>query len=243
METAEPGRREFLTTRWSLVRRAAGSSSSASREALEELCRDYWFPLYAFARRRGLAAEDAEDVVQSFLARLIEKEELGRLSPDKGRFRSFLLAALQHFTANWRAKERSLKRGGGARKLEIDVVEADKRLQLEARDSEPPERAFERAWARELMRKCLEDLESEYASSGRAAVFEELKAALQPAEDAANHASAAQRLGMTEGAVKVAAHRLRVRFRERLRQRIAETVASEEDVEDELRDLMRALAR
>jgi RNA polymerase sigma factor (sigma-70 family) len=232
-------RREFLPTRWSLLQRARSADSGEARQALEELCREYWFPLYAFVRRRGFDAHEAEDVVQSFLARLIEKDDLGSVSPQKGRFRSFLLAALQNFVANWRAREQSLKRGGGARRLEFDIHEADARLGLVARESEPPELAFERAWARELMQRCVADLEAEYRTSGRGPVFDALKTALQSSDY--DSAAAVDALGLTEGAVKVAVHRLRARFRERLRARIAETVSSASEIEDELDDLFRAL--
>lgn len=230
---------DFAHTRWSLVRRAGGADGEAARSALEELCRAYWFPLYAFARRKGLDAHEAEDVVQAFLARLIEKRDLDALSPEKGRFRSFLLAALQNFVANWREHARAHKRGGGAPMIALDVAGADERLGLVAHDSEPPERAFERAWARELMSACVGDLQLEYSASGRRAVFDALKATLQG--ESYDRERVANELGMTDGAVKVAAHRLRTRFGEALRARIAQTVSSAAEVEEELHDLLRAL--
>lgn len=239
MDAAPRGSADFNPTRWSLIRRAGGSDGAVARVALEELCRAYWFPLYAFARRKGLDAHEAQDVVQSFFARLIEKRDLDALSPERGRFRSFLLAALQNFVANWRDHARAHKRGGGAPMLAIDTAGADERLGLIARDSEPPERAFERAWARELMSACVGELELEYRASGRRAVFDALKATLQG--ESYDSSRVALELGMTEGAVKVAAHRLRARFGEALRARIAQTVSSAEDVEDELRDLLNAL--
>lgn len=232
--------RDFAPTRWSLVRAAAGSDAECSRAALEELCRAYWFPLYAFARRRGFDASEAEDVVQSFLARLIEKRELARLAPEKGRLRSFLLAALQNFASNWRAGQRSLARGGGARLVDIDLVEADERLALAARASDSPESAFERAFARELMQRCLASLAEEYASSGRRALFEALAPTLQAGAEGARLAPLAEELGTSPGALKVAAHRLRARFGERLREEIARTVTGATEVEEELRELFRA---
>lgn len=234
-------RDSFLTTRWSIVRRAGEVASPDSREALDVLIRAYWFPLYAYVRRAGVEAHEAEDVVQAFFARTLEKNDLARLAPEHGRFRAFLMAAIKHFLSNWRDRERAHKRGGGRVKLAIDVHEADARLELEDRASQTPERAFERAWARELMRRAVDELRAEYVSSGRGPVFDVLAVELQQGGEA-SYAEHAERLGMTRGAVKVAVHRLRARFREKLRERIAETVEREEDVDDEIRALFAALA-
>ena len=240
MQSGDGSGGEFAPTRWSLVRRAADTDQQRAREALEELCRAYWFPLYAFARRRGLDAATAEDVVQAFLGRLIEKRELARVAPEKGRLRSFLLAAMQNFVSNWRASEESIGRGGGSRRVDFDRAEADERLALVARSDDSPERAFERAFARELMQRCIASLEEEYASSGRRPIFEALACTLQAGEDPPRLAQLADELGTTAGALKVAAHRLRARFGERLRELIAETVAGPDEVEEELRALFRA---
>lgn len=236
-----PGGHAFLTTRWSIVRTARGADVVRARAALEELCRAYWFPLYAFVRHAGFGSHEAEDIVQGFFTRLIDKRDLDAVSEDKGRFRSFLLAALQHFVSNWRDHERAAKRGGGLQRLAIDLAAADDRLGLCARDADGPERVFERAWARELMQHCIDDLEAEYRSTGRGALFAALEPALQASTELADRAELAAQLGLTEGALKVAVHRLRARFRERLRQHIAGTVATADEVEDELRDLFRAL--
>ncbi len=232
--------RDFALTRWSLVRRAGAADVEQAREALEELCRAYWLPLYAFARRSGFDSHAAEDLVQGFFADLLARGDIERVSREKGRFRSFLLAALQHFVSKQQTSERALKRGGGARALAIDPHDADERLGLVAPDNEGAERAFERAWARELLSGAVSDLEREYAASGRRAVFEALKRTLQG--ESYDPQLVAGELGATEGAVKVAAHRLRTRFGEALRARIAQTVASAEDVEAELRELSRALS-
>lgn len=240
MDSTPTAPRDFALTRWSLIRRAGEADADVARAALEELCRAYWLPLYAFARRSGHDAHRAEDLVQGFFADLIARRDLERSSAEKGRFRSFLLAALQNFVSKQRAAERALKRGGGAKALAIDAHDADERLGLAAPTNESPERAFERAWARELLDGALDDLEREYAGTGRRAVFDALKSTLQGESYDAQRVAA--ELGATEGAVKVAAHRLRTRFGEALRARIAQTVTSSEEVEAELRELLRALS-
>ena len=230
----------FHTTRWSVVLAA----QAGRRPELEELCRAYWWPLYAYARRAGASAEEAEDVVQGFFARLIEKDDLAAVAPEKGRFRAFLLVALKHHLANERDRARAAKRGGGrvraASELGLDFAGADERLALEAGGTSDPERAFEVAWARELLRAAVEELGAEYRASGRGAVFEVLRGELAGA--GGDQAAYAERLGLTPGAVKVAIHRLRARFQERVRARIAATVASDEEVEDELTALLGALS-
>lgn len=231
------------TTRWSLVLAARENQ----RPALEELCRAYWLPLYAYARRSGLDAHEAEDVVQAFFARLLEKRDLAAVGPEKGRFRAFLLAALRHFVANWRDHARAAKRGGGrvrvAAELGLDFAQADERLQQFAGATADPERAFEQAWARELLAACVDELGREYADSGRAAVFDELKDELQGAAGDGRVARHAQRLGLSEGAVKVAVHRLRARFRDKVRERSAATVERDADVDDEFAALLHALGK
>lgn len=231
----------FLTTHWSLVRAAGGRGGDAA-VALEELCLAYWFPLYAYVRRCGVEAHAAEDLVQGFLARLIERRDLEGLSPEKGRFRAFLRTAIRNHVANWRAGERAEKRGGGKVLREADFVEADQRLEREAPEEDDPERAFERVWARELLAAATEDLRSEYATSGRARVFEQLKVELQRAGDGGLEAHA-RALAMTNGACAVAIHRLRMRFREKLERRVRATLGPKDDWQVELGELLAALAR
>lgn len=235
------GTQSFLTTRWSLVQRAGGQNADQAREALAALCEAYWYPLYAFVRKKGVQAEDAADVTQGFFARLLEKGDLARVAPERGRFRAFLLASIQHYLANHRDRERAQKRGGDCTQLSIDFADADARFARESTAELSPERAFERVWAVALLERCLAALEEEYRSSGRAEIFEALEPHLTSTGTDEPFAECAQRLGMTETAVKVAAHRLRKRYRARLREEIAQTVASEADVEDEIRDLFRAL--
>lgn len=234
-------RREFLTTRWSLVEAAGGTDGERARVALAELCADYWYPLYAYVRRRGVDADQAQDVVQGFFADLIERGDLGRLTRGAGRFRGFLKVAVRNHLANLRDRERAAKRGGGRVRLAVDLDGAAERYAREPAGDEEPERAFDRLWALELLDRCVLELEGEYAASGRGAVFAELRGALTGGDEGLDYPAVAGRLGTSEGAVRVAVHRLRKRFGERLRSRIAETVARPEEVEGELDDLFRAL--
>lgn len=237
---ADAGSGVFRTTHWSVVQAAGGADDAAARAALESLCTTYWYPLYAFARRKGAGPEQAEDVVQGFFARLIEKRSLREVAREKGRFRSFLLAALQHHLANERERERAAVRGGGAVIRAVDLAGADERFAREPERGRTPEQEFERAWALEVLRGATARLAEEYASSSRAGLFAALKGELEGAR--VPHAEVAARLGMSPGAAKVAAHRLRERFGETLRAIVAETVASPAAVEGELGSLLRALS-
>lgn len=236
----DPTHGDFRTTHWSLVQAAGAGDDGAGRAALAELCQSYWYPLYAFARRKGLANEQAEDIVQGLFGHLLESGALRGVAREKGRFRSFLLAALQHHLADERDRERAAKRGGGQVALAVDLARSDERFAREGDRGRTPEQEFERAWALEVLRAALARLEEEYAASGRGALFEALKGELEGTP--APHAELAARLGMTPGAVKVAAHRLRERFGERLRALVAETVSSPAAIEAELGSLLRALS-
>lgn len=229
----------FHTTRWTRVLAAAGEGDGA-REALAALCTAYWYPLYAYARRRGAGAEDAADLVQGFFARWIEKRDLRAVTPEKGRFRSFLLATFQHHLANARDRELASKRGGGRVVLAIDFADGDERFEREPARSLTPEQEFERAWALEVLAAATERVEREYRSSSRGELFDALRGELAGAS--APHAEVAERLGTSAGAVKVAAHRLRERFGESLRAIVAETVASPAAVDAEIGALLRALS-
>lgn len=229
----------FATTRWSLVLAAADADAPDSRRALAELCAAYWYPLYAFLRRQGCGADEARDHTQEFFARLLEKDYLRVVDRARGRFRSFLLAACQHFLANERDKARAQKRGGGRLHVPIDFGDAEKRYGHEPAHFLTPERLFQRRWALTLLDKVLHRLRLEMAESGRDAVFSQLKDTLTGSS--IPYAHLAEQLGMTEGAVKVAAHRLRKRYRELLRQEIERTVDCETEVEDEIRSLFAAL--
>lgn len=219
---------------------AAGDERSpAGRSALESLCRHYWFPLYAFARRRGEVHADAQDAVQALFVALLERRDLASLSPERGRFRAFLLASLKHVLANRERDARALKRGGGHVSLSIDFDAAESRYAAEPVDALTPEHVFARSWALEVLRRTLDLLALEYEADGRRALFDELREELTGAK--VGYAAVGERLNMSEGGVKVAAHRLRKRWRELLRDEIAGTVASDEDVDDELRGLFEAL--
>jgi RNA polymerase sigma factor (sigma-70 family) len=230
----------FLTTHWSVVLAAGGIPSETRRAALDELARAYWYPLYALARRRGHAAEIAADRTQGFFALLLEREDLGRADPSRGRFRAFLSTAFRHYLADERDRERAQKRGGGREPISIDVDEAEERLRRAPVDGDTPELAFDRAWVAQVLARSLARLREEQARIGRDALFDRLRPSLSAEDDAPAFAVIAAELAMTENAVKVAAHRLRKRYGELLRDEVAATVADPTDpneVEDELRAL------
>jgi|SRR5581483_7944734 RNA polymerase sigma-70 factor (ECF subfamily) len=226
----------FLTTRWTVVL-SARAQDSQSGEALETLCRAYWYPLYAFIRRQGSAPADAEDLTQAFFARFLEKHYLKSVNPDKGKFRSFLLASLKHFLANEWDRARTKKRGSGAVHLSLDSAAAESRYLQEPVDTLTPERIFDREWALTLLDLVLARLRREFENENKAALFDQLKVVLTAGKGAVSNAEIAARLGMSEGAVKVAAHRLRRRYRELLKEEIAQTVTGPEQVEEEIRAL------
>jgi RNA polymerase sigma-70 factor (ECF subfamily) len=229
----------FATTRWSLIRAAGRDDESASRRALSELCELYWFPVYSFVRRRGNDHDRALDLTQGFFARLLERDGLAAADPAKGRFRSYLLAACQHFLANQHDFASAQKRGGGQPLLSLSFAEADSRYGVEPADGHTAEQEFERRWALALLEQTLAGLRAEYVEAGKETQFERLKSTLTGESD--SHAAIAIELGLSEGAVKVAAHRLRQRYRERLRGAIAATVDSPDEIDDEIRALFAAL--
>ena len=236
-----PSAPRFPTTHWSRVAVAGDPADPEARAALEGLCRDYWYPLYAFARRRGLGVDDAADLVQSFLADLIARRDLAAADPNRGRFRSFLLAACAHYLANRRDHDRAAKRGGGRAPVSIDRMEAEGRYGREPFHELTAERLFARRWALDLLERALKRLEADAAGAGQATLFTHLRPALTGGGGSGPHAALAEDLGMTEGAVKMAALRLRRRYRDLLRAEIARTVADPSDVDDEVRDLFAAL--
>jgi len=206
------------------------------------LCRAYWFPLYAFLRRQGKSPPDAEDLTQGFMLHLLEKDTLSRVQREKGKFRSFLLASLQYFLANERDKQQAQKRGGGAKLVELDNQNAEDRYLAELVDNLDPAKVFERRWATTLLERVLSRLEAEFTEPGRRERFQELQIFLLGEPRSLSYAEAGKRLGIKEGAVKVAVLRLRQRFGELLRAEIASTVATPEEVEEELRHLFATLA-
>jgi len=231
----------FATTRWTVVMQA-GTDSPESRQALETLCRNYWYPLYAYVRRQGHSPHDAQDLTQSFFARLLEKNYLADVQREKGRFRSFLLASLKHFLANEWDRERAMKRGGGKRLIPLDDDSAESRYKLEPRDDLSADKIYERRWALTLLDQVLSNLRAEFQADGKLKEFEVLKQYLSAGRTSVSYAHAAEKLGMTEGAVKVAVHRLRKRYRELLRAEIAQTVATASEIDAEIRYLFAALS-
>jgi len=237
-----PTMARFATTHWSVVRAAGHPASPGYRQALETLCKTYWFPLYAYMRRHGCDRHDAEDYTQEFFARLLDKHALRVADPKQGRFRSFLLAALKHFLANERDRIRAKKRGAGRRALSLDFDDAEDKYALEPIDRLSPEKLFERSWALTVLQQVMARLQDEMCSTGKQKLFEHLKAYLTGDIASVSYSQMADRLDMTEGAVKVAVHRLRKRYRQLLREEIAQTVSSEDQIQQEIRDLLTALA-
>jgi RNA polymerase sigma factor (sigma-70 family) len=233
--------RRFATTRWSRVLAAGQAQTAASQDALASLCEVYWYPLYAFVRRWGYAPDRAEDLTQEFFARLLEKHYLRDADPARGRFRSFLLASLKHFLSNERDRESAVKRGGRVSIVPLEVETAEGMYQRELPDADTPEKLFERRWALTLLGRTLSRLRREFESSGRGATFGRLEGYLTGERETMPYAELARDLGMTEGAVKVAVHRLRRRFGALLREEIAETVSDPAQVDEEIRELFRVL--
>ena len=234
-----PARKDrFATTHWSVVVSAGDKRSPQADRSLAILCENYWFPLYAFVRRAGHSAEDAQDLTQEFFVRLLDKNYLAAADRQKGRFRTFLLTAVKRFLANEYDRAGAKKRGGGRTIVSFENLEA--RYLQEPADTLTPERIFERQWAIALLDQVLARLQAEMTADGKAALFDALKDHLIVGR-AAGHAVTAARLGMSEGAVKTAAHRLRRRYRELLREEIAQTVASPDEIAAEIRYLFACL--
>lgn len=242
--TPEPSsapRDVFVTTRWTMVLSAGRKSSPHSDRALAELCQTYWYPLYAFIRRQGRTKEDAEDLVQAFFARFLEKNYLEGLAAERGKFRAFLLASLKHFLANEWDKTQAQKRGGGAEHLSLNWQDADDRFHLDPPDPTNPERLFDREWALALLDRVIVRLADECAGDGKAELFTHAKGFLTVGSAAIPYGEAAEQLGVDEGALRVAVHRLRKRYRALLREEIAQTLEDSAQVDEELRSLRAAL--
>jgi RNA polymerase sigma-70 factor (ECF subfamily) len=231
----------FATTHWSVVLAAGQSSAPGAQEALEKLCRAYWYPLYVYVRRQGQTPHDAQDLTQEFFARLLEKKYLRLADPDRGKFRAFLLKSLKHFLVNEWEKARTQKRGSGQSFIHLDTDIAESRYAAEPLQALTLDQAYEKRWAVTLIEAVLARLRESYAATGRLPVFETLKAFIWGEPTTLSYADVAAQLGLTEGAVKVAVHRLRGRYRELLRAEIAETVATPGEVDEELQHLIAVL--
>ena len=239
---ARPGS-VFVTTHWSVVLQAAQNESTQALDALEQLCRVYWYPLYAYVRRRGYSPPDAQDLTQEFFARLLERNWLARADQAKGRFRTFLLHALERFLANEWDKVRALKRGGGQKPVPLQFETGETRYSAERADLRTPEQVFERRWAMALLGEVMQRLEAEYQQEGKAELFTALQPCLVGDREKLPYSQLAAQLGQSEGAVRVAVHRLRQRYRELLRAEIAHTVVSAGEVDAEMHHLFKVLAQ
>jgi len=235
------GSSQFPATRWTLVVAAADPNRKETRSALVSLCENYWYPLYAYLRRRGYPADQAQDLTQEFFVRVLEGRYLDRADPEKGRFRSFILTSLKFFVADEADRQRAQKRGGGA-VLPLEFHSGEDRYQREPAHDETPERIFERRWALSVLDRVVEKLRNEFVQHGHPEHFARLKVFLLGQSDAP-YAALAQEMNTSEGALKVAIHRLRKRYRELFRQEIADTVADPAEVEAELRFLATVLTR
>ncbi len=237
---ADAGR--FTTTHWSVILAAGDSASPQHELALSTLCRSYWFPLYAYLRRRGYDTHQAQDYTQEFFVGLLERRGLGRADPKYGKFRSFLLSSLKNFLSDQWDRARAAKRGGDRKALSLDADAAESRYGQEPTHDMSPEKLFERSWALTVLGQAMERLKAEFTTAGKERFFDCLKGYLAAQTDAISYKDAAAQLGMTEGAVKVAVHRLRRRYRELVRDQIAATVATQDQVDEEIADLFAALS-
>jgi RNA polymerase sigma factor (sigma-70 family) len=232
----------FATTHWTVVLAAGRRGTPQADRALEDLCRTYWYPLYAYVRRHGHTKENAEDLTQGFFASFLKRNYLEGVSSEKGKFRAFLLTAFKYFLANEWDRSRREKRGGGAAPLSLDWQDADSRYQIAPADQLSPDRLYDRAWATTLLEQVIARLREECAAEGKGELFEQLKPFLMMGKSDIPYAQAAGRLGLSEGTARVAVHRLRKRYRELLRQEVAQTLSELALVEEEMRALLDAFS-
>jgi RNA polymerase sigma factor (sigma-70 family) len=237
----KPSAARFPTTSWGRILEAGDPAAPGARSALEALCRDYWYPLYAFVRRKGHDLETAQDLVQGLFAGLLERGDLRGLGPERGRFRSLLMACCTHSIARHHERERAARRGGGRVAIPIDALAAESRFGGEPGHDLTAERLFERRWALTLLDNVLAGLDAEMARSEKRSLYQRLRPALAGGQEASPYQEIADELGLSIGAVKMAAHRLRARYRERLREEIARTVADPSEIDAEIRDLLAAV--
>ncbi len=228
----------FTTTHWSVVLAAGEQDTPQASEALETLCRSYWYPLYAYVRRRGYGPEDAQDLTQEFFAQLLRKNYPAQADRGKGKFRSFLLLTLNHFLADAHERAAAGKRGGGQILISLDAEAPEDRYRLEPADDVTPDKLFERRWAQTLLQRALVRLRQEYMSAGKAEIYAVLRAFEPGEQKTLSYAKAADQLGISESALKSMIHRLRLRHRELVREEIAQTVGTASDVDEELHHLM-----
>ena len=241
--TAGGQRTWFTTTHWSVILDAQDTSSPVATSALETLCRTYWYPLYAYIRRQGEDEESAKDLTQAFFARLLERNYLAQVQRDKGKFRSFLLAALKHFLSDERDRARAQRRGGGRTLVSLDDSTGEEKYRLEPADTFDAEKLFERRWALTLLEQARQRLEQEYRERGKSTLYQRLKVFESGDGEGPRYAEIGAELGLTEGGVKCAVSRLRQRYRELVWEAVANTVANPEDVDAEIRYLISVISR
>jgi RNA polymerase sigma-70 factor (ECF subfamily) len=242
-EQFQQGRaRNFSTTHWTVVLLAGDSKSGGAANALENLCRTYWYPLYAYVRSRGRSAHDAQDLTQEFFRRILEKKYLKLADPEKGKFRTFLLTSMDNFLFNDWEKSQAIKRGGGQENISIDSDKLENRYILEASNGNSPDKIYDKSWALALLENVLNQLSGEYAQTGKQGLFEALKGrALGDAGSDEDYCALSERLKVSQGSLRVGAHRMRERYRELLFTEVSHTVSSVEDVDGELRHLIATL--
>ena len=237
--------KRFLTTRWTIVLQAGSAADEKAKQAaLTELCRDYWYPVYAFVRRSVRKREDAEDITQGFFGDILRRDNLGSVDKMKGRFRSYLLGAVKNFIANQHRRSVTQKRGGGAAAISFDAEEVEQRYKLEPVDHETPELLYHRSWAETLIERVAADLGEEYRKAGKGALFDALRGRLAEPGDKQSHDAVAEELGMSSGAVAAALYRMRKRYAELLRRAVSDTLPggeSDMDVDEEIQELLRAV--
>lgn len=241
-EIARPERQAFPVTRWSVVCLAGRHDTARAHEALSRLCETYWYPLYAYVRRRGYSPEDAQDLTQEFFAQLLAHNWVDNADRNMGRFRTFLLTALSRFLANQWDRARAAKRGGSSVLLPLDTAVAESRYCADTQNSISPDRLYDRQWAMTLLDRALNRLSTEHEQSGKSADFMVLSPLLTAARGEIPYATVAARLGLSETATRMAVHRLRKRFREIFREEITQTISVPEEIEEEIRHLLAALA-
>lgn len=242
-DSQQIGKRYFATTQWSIVLAAGHRSSPDAEQALASLCKTYWYPLYAYVRRRVPDVDEAQDLTQAFFAELLEKNFVRPATPARGRFRAFLLTAFKHFLSHQWEKAQAQKRGGGRTTISLEFDAGDSRFRLEPCTHLTAEELFERQWAVALLEHVMDRLGNEFAQAGKAEQFEWLKDFIIGDHDGATYEDVAMKLGVTAAAAKMAASRMRRRYRQLLRDEIARTVATPEEVDQEILDLFATLRR
>ncbi|HVV01180.1 MAG TPA: hypothetical protein VHH88_07430 [Verrucomicrobiae bacterium] len=233
----------FTTTNWSVILQAGQTDSERARHALEQICQRYWYPLYAYVRRTGYDPHSAEDATQSFFLHLLDERLVARANPAEGKFRSFLLVCLQNHLASQRKRDQAQKRGGGRSLISLDETAAETRFAAEPADERSPEALYERSWALNLLEQAFALVEGEYRSAGREPLFRQIQPVLLKEDSAPVYREIATAVGMSEGAVKTAVHRMRQRYREILTGLAASTLSDPAEVEHELKYLLRVLSR